>query len=131
MRKGFRHRIGLRHLTARLLCWLASGWLVVNSPSLVWGQAADVRLAPEVSFDQLDGDSNRQLSLVEFQKFPGPAAILQRDFALFDFDQNQTLSRWEFSAASGSLQQTPRGPIPDPFTVLAEVAHDSLDQAYG
>lgn len=84
----------------------------------------------EARFRSLDADENDHLSLAEFLAFDGGHALLRRDFLIYDFNQDQRLSRGEFSAVHGLTEDWLRGSVPDPFDGLLEDAVAALDESY-
>ena len=83
------------------------------------------------AFAKLDRNGDGSLSKEEHLAGPGPEAVAARDFKLFDFDRSGSLSPAEFSAIPGLVPAAARGPVPDPFQDLLEIAVASLDEAYG
>lgn len=81
-------------------------------------------------FAAADSDSDKKLTLEEFLKLPGEKAVLKRDFLIFDFDRNQSLSREEFDAVPLGRLAADRGPLPDPIQELVERAMAQIDEAY-
>lgn len=83
------------------------------------------------AFTRLDRNKDDSLSEDEYLAASGRKPVLARDFKLFDFDRNRTLSLQEFSAIPGLVPAEFRGPVPDPFQDLLDVAVAALDEAYG
>ncbi|MCG6156400.1 hypothetical protein [Rubinisphaera margarita] len=52
----------------------------------------------------------------------------RRDFRLFDFDESGDLTPDEFSCLPGLVHPSERGPVPDPFDDMLDVALETLDE---
>ena len=81
-------------------------------------------------FEKADADGNGSIDLEEYLKRDDPKNVLTRDFRLFDFNENQSLSLSEFSCTPGVIHPSLRGPIPDPVEGLRLVAIDALEQSF-
>jgi len=102
---------------------------------------APARLAADESQDELahltsefraaDTDGNGFLSEEEYLKRKGAKNVLQRDFKLFDFNDDGKLSKSEFSVTPGIVHPSLRGPIPDPVEGLRMAAIEALDESFG
>jgi len=89
------------------------------------------RPEPAKMFQQLDADSNQELSQAEFLagKFSQPdemelsADQLEQRFLVFDRDQSRSLSLEEFLTIPGVVENADRGDVADPFveTVQNEI----------
>src|SRR6478609_2943046 len=77
-----------------------------------------------------DTDGDKKLSLEEFLKLPGEKPAMKRDFRLFDFDENGTLSPEEFDAVPLGRPAAERGALPDPFQEILNRAVMQLDETY-
>ena len=111
-----------------LLLWagLFSAVTIAEEASEIAGTSSRLR----VEFARLDGNSDRRLSRAEFLQRPGRRAVLARDFDLYDFDSNQSLTSAEFAAVSGLATPLLRGRVPDPYDQLVADAVAALDQSY-
>lgn len=81
-------------------------------------------------FDQLDTNRDRRLSVEEYVGDHPQADLRRRDFKLFDFSGDSSLTRVEFAAIPGIGPPEQRGAIPDPYDGLLEQAVDAMDQSY-
>ncbi len=79
------------------------------------------------SFADADRDKDQRLSLDEFVGKRGGVDVLQRDFRLFDFNENGFLSRDEYAAVPGIGHPQYRGAMPDPMTEVFEKVAAKLD----
>jgi len=82
------------------------------------------------AFAKADANNDQVVSEEEFLKRPGDAKMLRRDFRLFDFDESGDLTSDEFSCVPGLVHPAVRGPIPDPFDDMLDVALDTLDEIF-
>ena len=67
-------------------------WALVSAASSTRLSAADADVSLAQRYAAADANGDKKLTLDEFLKLPGEQPVLQRDFRLFDFDGNQTLS---------------------------------------
>lgn len=84
----------------------------------------------EDRFAVIDIDDDQTLTLEEFLKFPGEAAVLTRDFRLFDGNGDKVLSFEEFDAIPLGRPANQRGNIPDPFAELLDRSLAQLDERF-
>ena len=101
-------------------------WVAADEARTIADSAAHVRS----QFDRLDGDQDEKLTVKEFINLNDDHKVLRRDFQIYDFNQDQFLTRLEFSAVVGLTEDWLRGRIPDPFDQLLEDAVAALDESY-
>ncbi len=84
------------------------------------------------AFAKLDTDSSGQLTREEYaSRGGGPAAMLDRDFKLFDFDASGNPLKEEFSAIPGLIPAAEQRAVPDPFDMLLDQAVAAMDEIWG
>lgn len=114
--------------------WAVIGLLAVMSMTTVCfaaeDEAVDLRERRDQAFARLDVDHNKRLTREEYVQRSGDKPVLERDFKLFDFSGDGSLSRSEFAATPGIGPASSRGGIPDPFAGLLHQAVDAMDEAY-
>ncbi len=116
----------MRPIEIRKSKWLACG-VALTLLVAVGGAFADdeVRVMPVAvveKFVKLDRNSDKKLSLEEFQGSVAKeqAAVAIRDFQLFDLDADGLLSVEEFWSVPTVIAPEQRGPLPDPMTGLVD-----------
>ena len=82
------------------------------------------------AFEQLDTNHDRRLSVEEYVADRQQPEVRRRDFKLFDFSGDSSLTRVEFAAIPGIGPASQRGPIPDPYEGLLDRAVEAMDQSY-
>lgn len=80
-------------------------------------------------FKELDRDENGRLSLAEYVARREPADLYRRDFLIFDFDHDSSLSFEEFAPIALGVQGLVRGPIPDPLVQMVDSFLADLDKS--
>ncbi|MBD3673313.1 MAG: hypothetical protein HUJ26_07280 [Planctomycetaceae bacterium] len=93
-----------------------------------WIATQQARLRDE--FEKTDSNGNGSITEAEYQKRNAGLKVLKRDFRLFDFNGDQSLSEGEFACTPGVIHRSLRGPVPDPMEGLRLAAVDALEDSF-
>ena len=78
-------------------------------------------------FQEFDRDGNGKLTTDEYVGRREPNDLLRRDFLIFDFDRDGSLSLVEFAAIANGTSGQLRGPVPDPVVKIVDQVVGELD----
>lgn len=93
--------------------------------------AADARLERvEAAFSRIDQNRDGKLTIDEFAVNRNPAGAIQRDFQLFDWNQDRFLSVKEFAAIPGAVPPADREPTNDPIVDLVDQLMSGMDRSF-
>ncbi len=84
-----------------------------------------------VAFKKGDRNGDRTLSLEEFVAGRGAADVAKRDFQLYDFDENGSLSLEEFACVRTAPAFDQPGAVPDYLPKAVDSAVVAIDKAFG
>ena len=130
-------------MTVCLCAAVLAGILGESSICVARAQAVEVadeqaaRPLRRAAFQTLDSNDNGVIVSAEYLQRDGVAAVLRRDFQLFDLDKDRRLTRSEFAAVPGYIDdpdrecQPPRTHVDDPFDAIAFGAIKALDESFG
>ena len=81
-------------------------------------------------FSTLDQNGDGKLNFVEFAEGRKRRAAAQRDFRLFDRDQDQYLTPKEFASIPGAVPLEDREPTSDPIIELVDQLMSAMDRTF-
>ncbi|MCA8994150.1 MAG: PD40 domain-containing protein [Planctomycetaceae bacterium] len=117
----------LGHAVCLSLLGLAWTCLVAAQENVVDRPGEDRAL-----FDALDASQDGKLTLEEYLQAETPEQkVRERDFQLFDWDENQSLSFVEFRTVPGNVPLKWRLRVPHPLFDLSELASQAIEESFG
>lgn len=102
----------------------ASGLLAEDS-------STEIPAAVSMAFKKVDRSGDQALSLEEFEVGRGAADVAKRDFKLYDFDENGSLSLEEFACIRTAPAFDQPGAVPDYVAKAADSSVAAIDKAFG
>lgn len=102
----------------------ASGLLAEDS-------STEIPAAVSAAFKKADRSGDQALSLEEFVVGRGAADVAKRDFKLYDFDENGSLSLEEFACIRTAPAFDQPGAVPDYVVKAADSSVAAIDKAFG
>ncbi len=93
--------------------------------------STEIPAAVSAAFKKADRNEDQSLSQEEFVPGRGAADVAKRDFKLYDFDENGSLSLDEFASVRTAPAFDQPGAVPDYLTKAADSSVAAIDKAFG
>ncbi len=124
--------LGSSWFVRQLKC-VAMVFTAIGSASGLFAQdpSPEISDAVLVAFRKADRDGGRALSLEDFLVGRGAADVAKRDFMLYDFDENGSLSLDEFACVRTTTAFDQPGVLPDYLPKAVDSSMAAIDKAFG
>ncbi|MEZ5944192.1 MAG: hypothetical protein R3C18_22595 [Planctomycetaceae bacterium] len=117
-------------------CWhavcLSLLGLALSSPIIAQDGETDQPGEDRALFDALDASHDGKLNLAEYLQADTPEQkVRKRDFQLFDWNEDQSLSFTEFCTVPGNVPLKWRLRVPHPLFDLSDLASQAIEESFG